>query len=65
MARIKIEGILDHLDRELARALEDTVRAEFPNASFDARSLYRNFVRAAYRKCSTWERVPDRYVEAV
>ena len=64
MARVKIEGILEHLDTELSRALEDTLRRAFPNADFNARSLYRDFVRAADRKCSTWERIPDRFVES-
>lgn len=63
MARIKIVGILEHLDSELSRALEDTLRRAFPDSNFNARSLYRDFVRAADRKCNTWERVPDRYVE--
>jgi hypothetical protein len=63
MARVKIEGILEHLDGELSRALDDTLRRAFPDLNFNARSLYRDFVRAADRKCSTWERVPDRYVE--
>jgi hypothetical protein len=63
MARIKIEGILEHLDGELSRALEDTLRRAFPDSKFNARNLYRDFVRAADRKCSTWEQVPDRYIE--
>jgi len=63
MARVKIEGVLEHLDSDLARALEEAIRSEIPGAQFDSRSVYRAFVRAAYRKCSTWESVPDRYVE--
>jgi hypothetical protein len=63
MARIKIENVLEHLDHDLSRALEDAVHATIPNAIFDRRTLYKSFVKAAYRKCSVWERVPDRYVE--
>lgn len=63
MAKIKIDDILDHLDYELRRALEDAVLEIIPNARFDPHQLYRAFTRAAYRKCSTWESVPDRYVD--
>ena len=63
MASVKIESVLEHLDSELSRALEDTVRQVAPDASFNARSLYRDFVRRAYRRCSVWEHVPDSYVK--
>lgn len=63
MARVKIESVLDHLDRDLRRALEATLREHFPNQNFDSRSVYRTFKRQAYRKCSTWENVPDNCVE--
>lgn len=62
MAKIKIEEVIDHLDRELRRALEATLNEHFPNQSFDARSVFRTFKRQASRKCSTWENVPDQYI---
>lgn len=64
MARVKVEDVLDHLSSDLSRALEDAVRSRIPNASFDSRALYRDFVRAAYRRCRVWEPVPDRFVES-
>ena len=63
MARVKIEGIIDHLDTEIQRALEETVRAVVHPADFDAHELFREFKRNVGRRCSTWERVPDKYVE--
>lgn len=62
-ARVKIDDILEHLDTELSRALEDAVRANLPGAEFDGRMLYKDFVKCAYRRCGTWEMVPDRCVE--
>lgn len=56
MTRIKVEAVLEHLDHELSR--EDAVRSSIPNANFDRRGLYKDFVKAAYRKCSTWRRFP-------
>jgi hypothetical protein len=63
MARIKIEEILDSLSSEITKALEDAVRQVLPEADVDRRNLFRAFKRGVARKCSTWERVPDQYVE--
>lgn len=63
MARIKIEGVIDHLDYQMRRALEDSVEIVTENSDFDTHELFREFRRAVSRKCSTWERVPDRLVE--
>ena|SRR2546425_677867 len=63
MARVKIEDIVDHLSSEMRRALEDAVKATISDAEFDSHELYRSFRRAVGRKCSTWEQVPDHYVE--
>jgi hypothetical protein len=63
MARVQIEEVVDHLSSEMRRALEDAVRECAPNASFDPHELFRAFRRAVRRKCSTWERVPDQYVQ--
>ncbi len=63
MARIKAEEIIDHLDYHLRRALDKTLKEHFPNQNFDIRSVFRTFKRQVSRKCSTWENVPDHYVE--
>jgi len=64
MARVKIEQIVDHLSSEMRRALEDAVQRTCPDCRVDAHALFREFKRAVGRKCSTWENVPDHYVEA-
>jgi transcriptional regulator GlxA family with amidase domain len=63
VARVKIEEIVDHLSSEMRRALEAAVEECAPDADIDARDLFRAFKRAVGRKCSTWETVPDHYVE--
>lgn len=63
MARVKIEEIVDHLSTEMRRALEDAVKSVAPEADFDAYQLFREFRRAVGRKCNTWEKVPDHFVE--
>ena len=63
MARVKIEEIIDHLSSEMRRALEETLRTIAPSVHCDAHQLFREFRRNVGRKCSTWETVPDQYVE--
>lgn len=63
MAKIKVEDIVDHLDSEFRKALEEAVNHVIPDATFDPYELFREFKRTIYRKCSIWESVPDQYVE--
>ena len=64
MARVKIEDVIESLDYGIKRALEDAVNRTIPNAQFDRNQLFREFRKAVGRKCSTWEKVPDRYIES-
>lgn len=63
MARVKPEGIIDHLRSEMRRALADAVKEVLPDAAVDEHALFRAFKRAVRRKCSTWEQVPDSDVD--
>lgn len=63
MAHLMVEEIVDHLSSEFRKALAQTVRSTLPDASFDDRQLFREFKRNVRRKCSTWETVPDEYVQ--
>lgn len=63
MAKVKVADVIDHLDIDMRHALSDAVKAVIPGALFDEYQLFREFKRAVNRKCSTWESVPDRYVE--
>ena len=63
MARVRMEEIVDHLSSQMRRALSDAVKEAIPNSNVDEYALFRAFKRAVGRKCSTWERVPDRYIE--
>ncbi len=63
MAQVDIEEIIESLDYDMKRALEAAVHDVLPDATFDRNKLFRAFVRAVRRKCSTWENVPDQYVD--
>lgn len=63
MAKVQIEEIIDHLSSEMKRALEAAAAEVLPNVNFDSHSFFRAFKRAVYRKCNTWEQVPDNFVD--
>lgn len=63
MAKVKIEEVVDHLSHEFRRALRATLEEHFPNQVFNEYEVYRTFKKEVYRKCSTWENIPDRYIE--
>ena len=63
MAKVKIEEIIDHLGNNIRKALRDTVNEGVVDGTFDERELFRIFKRKVRSKCSTWETVPDNYVE--
>jgi len=63
MARVKIEEIISYLDGDIQKALEAAVKQVAPQSEIEGGTLFRAFVRAVGRKCSTWERVPDHYVD--
>ena len=63
MAQVKIQSIIEHLDYDMKRALEDELFHVLPNAHLDGNQLYREFIRAVGRKASTWVNVPDHDVK--
>jgi len=63
MARIKIQSIVEKLDYDMKRALEDAVQQTDNRIDIDRSQLFRAFKRAVGRKFSTWVTVPDDYVE--
>ncbi len=63
MARIKIEDVIDHLDSEIRKALEATIRKHYPEVNISSHSVFRTFKRNVGRKCSVWESIPDHLVE--
>lgn len=63
MAKVKIEEIIEHLDHDIRRALDTTLKRHFPDQVINTRAVFKTFTKEVYRKCSIWETVPDRYVE--
>ena len=63
MALVKIEDVIAHLDHDIKRAFDDVIANLMPDTEIDRYELYRAFLRAVRRKCSTWETVNDNYVQ--
>lgn len=63
MARVRIEAVVDHLDSEFRKALDDTMRQYAPNVRYNSSDLFKFFLRRVYQHCSSWETVPDSCVE--
>ena len=63
MAKIKIEDVVDHLDSEFKKALDDTMAEFADEVSYDRNALFKYFLRRVYQHCSVWEDVPDRFVQ--
>ena len=62
MAYIDIEEIIDYLDRDMKRVLEDTLIRYGIEESIDRNRLFKEFRKAVRRKCSSREYVPDNLV---
>ena len=62
MAHVRIEEIIDHLEYEMKRALDDAVSKAIPGVSVDRSRLFKEFVKAVGRKCNIWEQIPEKYV---
>jgi hypothetical protein len=63
MARINVDDVVHHLSSEFTRALDDTMTRFAPETQYDRNELFRFFKQAVYKRCSSWENVPDRAVE--
>ncbi len=63
MAKIKVEEVIDHLERVFKSGLEETMKEYFPDKPFEIKDVYRTFRNKVAKKCSYWENVPDRFVE--
>ena len=64
MAKVNIEEFIDHLDVEIRKALELTVREHFPNQEYNAKALFKTFKIETVKKCDSWERIPNKYIKS-
>ena len=58
-----MDEIGEKLSTQMRRALADAVSETIGDADVDEHEPFRAFKSAVRSKCSTWERVPDRFVQ--
>jgi hypothetical protein len=63
MAKVKVDEIVENLDSEFKKALDDTMTHFAPQVRFDRNDLFRFFQKRIYHHCSSGETVPDGCVE--
>jgi len=64
MAKINIQEFADHLDEEIRKALEATIREHFPHQEYNARAVSKTFKKQLTKKCNSWEDIPNKYIRA-
>jgi hypothetical protein len=64
MAKVQMEKIVEHLSYQMRKALAQTFENAAPGVEIDEYEFFREFRRSVARKCSTWEVVPDEFVES-
>ncbi len=64
MAEVKIEDVVDYLDAEFKKALDDTMLTFAPGVKYDRNKLFNFFVKRIFKHCALWEAVPDSVVRA-
>lgn len=62
MAQVNIQSIIEALDYDMKRALEDALMRISPTTHIDRTTFYKEFYKAVGRKCSTWVNVNNRDV---
>jgi len=64
MAKLHIKEIIGHLEREMRKALEATMREHFPDQEFNGKAVYKTFNQQVEKKCNTWEIIPNKYIKS-
>ena len=64
MAKVNIEEFVDHLDLEIRKALDATLREHFPDQDFNSRTVFKTFKAQVTKKCNSWESIPNKFIRS-
>lgn len=64
MAKVNIEGVMDHLEDEFRKALRATLREHFSEKDFNSRAVFKTFKQEVYKKCNVWESIPNKNIRS-
>lgn len=59
MAQVRIQNIIEKLDYEMKRALDEAVSRVLPDAEINRNALYKSFIKSVGRKCNEWVSISD------
>ena len=64
MAKLNIVEVIDHLETEFRKALNATLREQFPNQDFNSRTVFKTFKNEISNRCNSWEKIPNKYLRS-
>lgn len=64
MAKLNIEEVIDHLEDEMRKALQATLREHFPDLDFNSRAVFKTFKKQVEKKCNAWESIPNKFIRS-
>jgi len=63
MAKVKIEGFVIEMEKELRKALTSTLRKHFEHDQYSAKEVYKTFEKQLVDKCNSWEAIPNKFIK--
>lgn len=64
MAKINTLEIIRHLEVEIRKSLDATIREHFPDQEFNSRAVYKSFSKQIDMRCKSWEDVPNKFLHS-
>lgn len=64
MAKINIQEIIDHMENDMRKSLDATMREHFPDQDFNSRAVYKSFLKQVNKRCRIWETIPNKYIKS-
>ena len=64
MAKINTLEIIHHLEVDIRKSLEATIREHFPDQDFNSRAVFKSFKKQMDKRCKSWEDVPNKYLRS-
>ena len=64
MAKLNVEQLINHLDLEVRKALEATLREYFPYEEYNSRAISKTFQKELGKRCKVWENIPNKFIRS-
>lgn len=64
MAKLNIIEVIDHLEDDIRKSIDATMREHFPHQEFNSRAVYKTFKKQIDKRCNAWEAVPNKFIRS-